>query len=465
MRRSEDLESTLLQYTRDKIALLDDAGTFRYVNDASREILGHDPEELVGTNSFEYIHPDERERAVKVFGDVIASDEIRTETYRYRFQAADDSWVWLESRFSNVTDESLSGYVISSRDISDQVEAERSQTVAEGRLRKISETIGDTVWMFSADWSEVLFVNPAYEETYGQSVEELYDDPTSFLDAVHPEDVPKVKSAMESLSAGESVNLEHRVDPENNYETFVWVQGEPVIEDGEVTHIVGFTRDITDRHRRERQLLVMDNLLRHNLRNDLTSIFGQAKLIARNGDEISAERARTIRRKGEELLESAEKQRTIIDLLTASPQSMSIDVDTLVSDAVEIVEDANPDVSVCVELMTETTVSALREVKAALVELVENAVEHDASGDPTIEISVTDDSPVRVRIQDSCPPIPETEFRVLTGEREMDSMYHSSGMGLWLAYWAVDLSDGRIEFERSESGNLITILLPRAGDD
>ena len=461
MRRSDDLDSILLRYTRDKIALLDETGEFKYVNEACREILGYDPEALIGTDAFEYIHADERETAIEMFADVITSEAVRTETYRYRFRAADGSWVWMESRFSNVTDDSLDGYVISSRDVTDQVAAERGQDVAENRLQKIAETISDVVWMFSGDWKEVLFMNPAYEETYGQSVEALQTDPTSFLDAVHPNDVSQVKQAMETASNGESVNVEYRVNPSTNYDTFVWVQAEPITENGAVTHIVGFTRDVTDLHRRKRQLLVMDNLLRHNLRNDLTSIFGQAELIIRDGDEESAERARLIRKKGEELLESAEKQRTIIDLLTESPDPVDISLETLVEDALTVIERTHPEITVSAAVSPEITVLALCELKAAIVELVENAIEHDPSGTPTVTITAQDSSPATIRIEDSCPPIPETEYRVLTGDREMNSMYHSSGMGLWLAYWAVDLSDGWIEFEHlDDDGNAITIHLP-----
>jgi len=43
----------------------------------------------------------------------------------------------------------------------------------------------------------------------------------------------------------------------------------------------------------------------------------------------------------------------------------------------------------------------------------------------------------------------------------MDDVYHTSGLGLWLVYWVADLSDGNIAFDRSETGNTITLTLPR----
>jgi signal transduction histidine kinase len=46
----------------------------------------------------------------------------------------------------------------------------------------------------------------------------------------------------------------------------------------------------------------------------------------------------------------------------------------------------------------------------------------------------------------------------------MNALYHTSGLGLWLVYWVVTLSDGHISFsEQSPRGNAISISLPAAG--
>lgn len=43
----------------------------------------------------------------------------------------------------------------------------------------------------------------------------------------------------------------------------------------------------------------------------------------------------------------------------------------------------------------------------------------------------------------------------------MNQVYHSTGLGLWLAYWMTDLSDGFIEFaHRDDVGNAVIISLP-----
>jgi PAS domain S-box-containing protein len=59
---------------------------------------------------------------------------------------------------------------------------------------------------------------------------------------------------METISGGEAVEVEYRVDPTSDFERTVWVNGKPIVEDGEVVRVVGFSREVTARVRREEEL-------------------------------------------------------------------------------------------------------------------------------------------------------------------------------------------------------------------
>jgi len=454
--------SILLEYTQDKIVVVDADGQLVYANEAAERILGFSPESLEGTDVFQFIHPEDRDRTRKTFERVIATDERETATERYRFRTVGGSWVWLESRFSNVTDEALGGYVVSSRDVTEQVESDRERDEMSRRLGELTRTIGDVLWMFSGDWSELLFVNPAFEEIYGLSSRRLEEDPREFLSAVHPDDVPMVEEGMDRLSAGEPVHMEYRVDERRDYGTWVWVSAEPIVEAGDVVRIVGFARDITDRRRRERQLAVMDNLLRHNIRNSVSVIIGNAELVARDADETTAERVELIRRTGEELVESADKQRDIIELLTDRPEPRTVDVVEYGSAAVESARARHPDASIESDMPETAPAFTLKELRLAISELTENAVSHaDGPGDVTVTVRKRDEF-VHIEVADSAPPIPETEVNVLIGDHEMTDVYHTTGIGLWLVYWVTDFSDGFVTFERQDGGNVVSLVLPRA---
>lgn len=451
----------VLDHVQDKVVLLDEGGRVTYANDAVKRILGFEPDDFVGENVFDYIHPDDVTQAREVFQRTIDSETFTETTVEYRHRSKDDSWVWLQSRMSNLTDAELDGYVVSSRDVSAHIEAKREREEAIDRLEELAATSGDVLWMFNGDWSELLFINPAYEEIYGAPATELKDDPSRFLDAIHPDDVPAVTEAMDWLSSGNSVDMEYRVNPRTNYNRWVWVQAEPIVEDGDVVRITGFTRDITDRRRRERQLYVMDNLLRHNLRNDLNLILGNADLIEDEAPTV-ADRTEVIRRTGEDLLRSADKERQIIDLLTTDVARQRFELRDAIETGLDTIRERFPEVQIDVSICEQTTVYALEELRLAVVELLENAIHHSDAAHPTVSVSVsaTADT-VTITFADRCPSIPPIEANVLTGDHDMSDVYHSSGLGLWLTYWIVDLSGGEISVTSDQDGNTITIALPR----
>ena len=465
----------LLDQAQDKVALLSVDGEYTYVNAAAEGILGFEPDELVGTNAFEYVHPDEREAVRRTFEGAIRTGEFTEVTTEYRHRTRDGSWVWLESRMSNLTDGELDGFVISSRDVTDRVEAERERAETASHLREIAAVSSDVLWMFDADWSELLFANPAYEEIYGTSIDEVRGDPETFLDAIHPDDRPAVEEAMEALSAGSSVDMEYRVNADENYNRCVWVQGEPIVEDGEVVRITGFTKDITDRRRRERQLVVMDNLLRHNLRNNLNIVLGKVEELEAEMPD-SAEHTAVIRRVGESLLSTAQKEREVIELITDGRETDAIGLQNVVEEAVETVRERYPEGSIAVESLDAVAVEGRCELRSAVIELLENPFQHSDDGAPAVTVRLRrTGAGAELVVEDDLPPIPAVEADVLTGDHDMSNVYHSSGLGFWLVYWSVELSNGSVSVEVGTGeggrdgggtgrGNRITVSLPRAAE-
>ena len=450
----------VLNHVQDKVILLDETGQITYANDAIERGLGYALDEIIGEDAFSYIHPEDVDEVTRAFEQTIAAEEFVETTTQFRFREHDGTWRWLESRMSNLTDEALDGYVVSSRDISERVVAEREQQETATRLEELTAVTGDVLWMFSGDWSELLFLNPAYEDVYGLSAAELETEATSFLDAIHPDDVPRTERAMERLSEGHSVDIEHRVNPEQGYDVWVWVQAEPIIEDGEVVRITGFSRDVTDRRRREKQLCVMDKLLRHNIRNDMTTILGQAEIIEETVPE-AADRVAVIRRTGEELVASAEKQRDIIDMLTGDVTKEAVDLRSLIGDSVATIRQRFPTATVTIDGPDSVPAYALSQLRLGITELLENAVRHSTNEAPVVDIGLTTtEERAVIELRDDAPPIPENEVQVLLGNYEMTDVYHSTGLGLWLVYWLVDMMDGEITVDSGTQGNRIRLVFP-----
>src|SRR5215207_11172556 len=63
LRESEERYRSLVQNTSDIITILDADGTIIYISPAVERMTGYKPEERVGTNAFDSVHPDDREGA------------------------------------------------------------------------------------------------------------------------------------------------------------------------------------------------------------------------------------------------------------------------------------------------------------------------------------------------------------------------------------------------------------------
>ncbi|MXR40257.1 PAS domain S-box protein [Halobaculum sp. WSA2] len=460
----------LLDHAQDTVAVVTEDGTVTYVNAAVEATLGYEPEELVGENAFEYVHPDDSPMVRREFYAMCRADDYDETTITYRYRTRDGDWVWLESRMSNLTDERVDGYVVSSRDITDRIAAEETREEAAARLNTIASVSSDVLWLFSGDWSEALFVNGAVRDIYGIGPERLYDDPVAFLDAIHPDDVTRVIDAMERLSDGESVDIEYRVNAREDFSRWVWVQAVPIVEDGVVTRIAGFSRDVTERHRREQHLVVMDNLLRHNLRNDLNVILGAAEQIAADHPQTTP-LTEQIRTTGNRLLRTATKERRIIELLVDRRFRERVDLGEAIETAIERARHRYPNAVVDYSLEFDDdelpVVPSL--TRTAVAELIENGIVHCDDERPRVDIAVSgEDGTVEVEITDDAAALPDVEVNVLTGAHEFgrDPINHSGGLGIWLVYWCIELSNGDITVEHAdENGNRIRLSVPaRTGE-
>jgi len=163
-------------------------------------------------------------------------------------------------------------YELLANRIRNAVSKARSERI-ERYLYELAETTDRVLFVFNHDWSELLFINSAYEDLWGRSVEALQDDPTDFLNGIHPDDRDRVREAIENMSGGGGVDLEYRVNPGKDYERWVRVRGEQIVDEtGDVVRVAGFATDITERKRQEQELERKRDLLRHTER--LTDIGG-----------------------------------------------------------------------------------------------------------------------------------------------------------------------------------------------
>lgn len=230
-------------------------------------------------------------------------------------------------------------------------------------------------------------------------------------------------------------------------------------------------RDVTDRVTSQQRLKVLNRVLRHNLRNDMTIILGNAETLREAiGDPQLRERAGQIVRRGEGLVVFAEKAREIDRLMADYETSTeAVSLATLTQDVLAEVAADHPEVTYEHHVPTDTVVEVEADLlNEAMANLLENAVEHNDSEEPRVELRATYQPdgiyPLVVSVADNGPGIPEMEREAIL-EGEETPLQHGSGLGLWVVRWIVTRLGGEIDIEQREPrGTTVLLRLPRRSE-
>jgi len=75
LRETDEKYRSLVEATSDWIWEVDHEGVYTYTNSKVKEILGYEPEEIIGKMPFDFMLPDEQKRLSEWFRDILASPQ------------------------------------------------------------------------------------------------------------------------------------------------------------------------------------------------------------------------------------------------------------------------------------------------------------------------------------------------------------------------------------------------------
>lgn len=224
---------------------------------------------------------------------------------------------------------------------------------------------------------------------------------------------------------------------------------------------------------REQRLGVLNRVMRHNVRNEMTVVLSYAEMLAESLSGEQAEMADTAAQAGQRLTDLAEQARHIENTLSeGASEPEPVDLVTITRDVGSDVAAVHSDVSFRVDLPDSCWVHGVEELAEGVEELLTNACKHNDSEDPWVRVAIErtatdggesgvlagtadgDDPSVHLQVADNGSGIPEHE-RGAIEQGEETALEHSSGLGLWLVRWLVDRCDGTLRFDESEAGGAL----------
>ncbi|HVL33695.1 MAG TPA: PAS domain-containing sensor histidine kinase, partial [Actinomycetota bacterium] len=464
---SDPLYRLLAENSLDVISRHAPDGTVLYVSPACRHALGYEPDELIGRNGFDFVHPDD---VGSLHGPKrAAGDPAR---FTYRFIRKDGTHVWMEAVVRATVDArsgELTEVIATARDITQRVkqeEALRHQTRLYEALLGAQSDLGEGFLIAEGD--RIVYVNDAYVRMTGYTREELFEL-ESLLVLVPEDERARMIERTSARARGEAVadHFETSLIRKDGARIEVEVAQKP-INFSAASQSITIVRDVTERKRaeaatresserfaelyeRERETAVrlraLDEMkndflsaVSHELRTPLTGILGFAQTLEANNDRLTdVQREDFVRR----IVVNAQKlERLLSDLLDLDrakrgildAQRRSIDVASFVRQTAEEWMSSS-DRLVTVDGSEATFAVDPAKVERIVENLLANAAKHTPPQSPIWVAVEPDADGVLIRVDDAGNGVPD-DMKARIFEpfiRGAESPKHAPGTGIGLS--------------------------------
>lgn len=254
----------------------------------AEEFMAQNPEDRTPHFWRSRIHPDDWiERVDPAISSVLQTRGDSEISLEYRFRRKDGSYCWVLSKSVydwNAAEGCWNATVIET-DISDRKQVELALQESESRFRDIAQAISQFFVLRSLT-GEFIYVSPAYEQIWGRTCESLYTNPSSWMEAIHPDDREQVRQSLQHQFDGVPVSREYRILRPDGEVRWIYAQVQLMLDQaGQPKYYVGFAEDISDRKRVETQLQLLvaekDALLQeiqHRVKNNLQLILSMLNM-------------------------------------------------------------------------------------------------------------------------------------------------------------------------------------------
>ncbi len=237
----------------DMICMTDRYGVINYMSPSCLTISGYHPNDLMGRNISDYIHPAD---AAFVTDKVQSSFRKKSRVnIEFRHLCADGKYKWVEMVGNLVYDATgnVEGVVYGTRDITDRKIAEDAFKSSEERLKILFELAPDAYYLTDLDGT-ILDGNRAAEKIIGYRKKELIGKNYFDLNILPRDQIKNALEALKKLREGRpSQPTEFILNHKNGKRIFVEIRSYPVTINGQ-SIALGIARDITDRKYAEAEL-------------------------------------------------------------------------------------------------------------------------------------------------------------------------------------------------------------------
>lgn len=434
---------------------------FISINEEATKPYGMEPSDFIGQTCYHLVHDqDEPIEQCPCEEAIERGESIEGKT----FQENGRHYVSAAAPIYEQNGEDIAAIAHTVRDVTEQKQRERALK----QYQEAIEASDDMIVVIDTD-ERYVFANSTYceyfdvEDPEGRAVEDVIDE------AVYE----TVRQHNQEVFEGATVTYE-RTEPSSKFEDrTLAAKYAPIYDGSELTGLVAVLRDITELKRREKQLReqrdnleILNQVLRHDIRNDLQMVTAYADLLSDHVEEEAEEYVETIRENAAHAVNLTNSARELAAvMLTTTDDTQRIDLQKAVTTAVTEKQKAYPTTEFKTEgALPAVSVSATPMLASVFDNLLKNAVQHNDKDLPTVTVSARElDDTVAVEVADNGPGVPPEKKDTIFGKGQTGLGSKGSGIGLYLVRRLVEEYGGDVWVEDNEpEGSVFVVELPRA---
>ena len=246
LQASEERLRHLIDSSSNWVWEVDAQGVYNYSSPQCREILGYEPEEIVGKTPFDLMPPDESPRAASLF-HVIVAERKAFRTLENIYMHKDGHVVVLESSGMPVIDKKgkFLGYRGVNSDINERKRVENKLWESEERFRLVANTAPVMIWMDDRN-RLCMYLNQPWLEFTGRPIEAELGN--GWTKGVHPEDLKEsLDIYQKAFDQRQPFTTQYRLRRYDGEYRWLLDTGVPRFEpDGSFSGYIGSCIDVTD---------------------------------------------------------------------------------------------------------------------------------------------------------------------------------------------------------------------------
>ncbi|MFW5937466.1 MAG: ATP-binding protein [Halanaeroarchaeum sp.] len=248
----------------------------------------------------------------------------------------------------------------------------------------------------------------------------------------------------------------------------------PFVSGGTETGRVVILSDVTERERYRRdlerkteQLQLLNRIVRHDIRNEMSVVIGWGEVLEESVDPEGEDALDRLLGAANHVVDLTDRTREFIQALDEDdrPEMQNVGLCDLLHTEIEKQRTAHPDAEIAIEADCEdVTVRANEMLASVFRNLVGNAIENVDRDPAVIDVSVEkEEASAVVRVADNGPGIPDEHKDRIFQMGEKGPQSSGSGIGLYLVKTLVDGFGGSVRVEDNDPrGSVFVVTLPLA---